>query len=296
MVGLEPACVAMFRDELVNLFPHDPRAQGLAKRTFMLGEFLAKESTVAVPKLARKAIVHPHCNQRAVIGLDGERQIMDAMGLDYDVLDSGCCGMAGPFGFEREHYDLSMRIGERVLAARRACGGPRHVDHQRRLCLPRADRADHVALGDPSRGCAAACAARECGRVACAAARRRVAIAGAAAQRGRLSLILDFEIALAGSAALTRPAQARADADAEGREQRERAEQRAAILRQAPLHTRMPLLRRERPLGARRPVHRLVEIAGARPAGLVEHLARDRDLARRATPPDPAPAGSPKSS
>ncbi len=278
VVGLEPACVATFRDELVKLFPHDPRAQGLAKRTFMLGEFLAKESTVAVPKLARKAIVHPHCNQRAVIGLDGERRIMDAMGLDYTVLDSGCCGMAGPFGFEREHYDVSMKIGERVLlpAARAAdqdtliisdgyacreqiaqttSRSAIHLAVALRLALQENAAASHAPL------LVAACA-----------------IAGAAAQRGRLSLILDFEIALAGSAALTRPAQARADADAEGREQRERAEQRAAVLRQAPLHTRMPLLRREGALGARCPVHRLVEIAGARSAGLVEHLARDRDL------------------
>jgi FAD/FMN-containing dehydrogenase/Fe-S oxidoreductase len=121
VVGLEPACVAAFRDELVNLFPSDERAQRLAKRTFMLGEFLAKQD-FRVPKLERKAIVHPHCNQRAVIGIDGERRVMDGMGLDYTVLDSGCCGMAGPFGFEREHYAISLKIGERVLlpAARAA--------------------------------------------------------------------------------------------------------------------------------------------------------------------------------
>ncbi len=115
VVGLEPACVASFRDELPNLFPDDERAHGLAKRTFMLGEFLAREPTFALPKLGAKALVHPHCNQRAVIGIDGERRVMERMGLDYTVLDSGCCGMAGPFGFEREHYAVSLKIGERVL-------------------------------------------------------------------------------------------------------------------------------------------------------------------------------------
>jgi FAD/FMN-containing dehydrogenase/Fe-S oxidoreductase len=115
IVGLEPACIASFRDELPNLFPDDTRAAGISRRACMLGEFLARDRDFAVPQLARKAVVHPHCNQRAVLGLDGERKVMGRMGLDYTVLKSGCCGMAGPFGFEREHYDLSLRIGERVL-------------------------------------------------------------------------------------------------------------------------------------------------------------------------------------
>ncbi len=115
IVGLEPACIASFRDELPKLFPDDERAHGVAKRAFMLGEFLAREPTFALPKLAAKALVHPHCNQRAVIGLEGERSIMERLGLDYTVLDSGCCGMAGPFGLERDHYAVSLAIGERVL-------------------------------------------------------------------------------------------------------------------------------------------------------------------------------------
>ncbi len=115
VVGLEPACVATFRDELVNLFPRDPRARQLAERTFMLGEFLARQPDFRVPTLPRRALVHAHCNHRAVIGLSGERRILDGMGLDYELLDSGCCGMAGPFGFEKDHYELSMKIGERVL-------------------------------------------------------------------------------------------------------------------------------------------------------------------------------------
>ncbi|MDQ2697132.1 MAG: FAD-binding protein [Pseudomonadota bacterium] len=122
IVGVEPACVAAFRDELVKLFPDDPRAQRLSKNTFMLGEFLARQEGYAPPPLHRRAVVHAHCNHHAVIGVQGERKIMDAMGLDYALLDSGCCGMAGPFGFEADHYALSLRIGERVLlpAVRRA--------------------------------------------------------------------------------------------------------------------------------------------------------------------------------
>jgi len=115
VVGLEPACVATFRDELRKLYPNDPRAANLTKNTFTLGEFLARQDGYEPPKLSRRALVHVHCNHHAVMGTEGEEKLMSAMGLDYRVLDSGCCGMAGPFGFEADHYELSLRIGERVL-------------------------------------------------------------------------------------------------------------------------------------------------------------------------------------
>jgi Fe-S oxidoreductase len=115
VVGLEPACVAAFRDELVKLYPKDSRAQRLAKNSFMLGEFLARRDGYRPPKLDRKALIHVHCNHHAVLGTRGEEQLLSDMGLDYQVLDAGCCGMAGPFGFETDHYELSLRIGERVL-------------------------------------------------------------------------------------------------------------------------------------------------------------------------------------
>jgi FAD/FMN-containing dehydrogenase/Fe-S oxidoreductase len=123
VVGLEPACVASFRDELAKLYPRDPRAASLARNSFTLGEFLARQDGYRPPKLDRKALVHVHCNQHAVIGTRGEEKLLSAMGVEYHVLDSGCCGMAGPFGFEAEHYELSLRIGERVLLpAVRAAG------------------------------------------------------------------------------------------------------------------------------------------------------------------------------
>lgn len=82
----------------------------------MLSEFLEREAKdVPLPKLARKAVVHGHCHQSAVMKLDAETAVLDRLGLDYEVLDSGCCGMAGSFGFEPNHLDVSLKAGERVL-------------------------------------------------------------------------------------------------------------------------------------------------------------------------------------
>jgi FAD/FMN-containing dehydrogenase/Fe-S oxidoreductase len=114
IVGLEPSCVAAFRDELVGLLPHDEDAQRLAKQTFMLGEFLDNEGYVP-PRLRRRALVQGHCHHKAVIGMEGDTRVLDKLGLDYEVLDAGCCGMAGSFGFEADHYDISIAAGERLL-------------------------------------------------------------------------------------------------------------------------------------------------------------------------------------
>jgi len=123
VVGVEPSCVAAFRDELPNLFPHDEDARRLAAHTRTLAEFLVQDADYDPPELHRRALVHGHCHQEAVMGLSAEQQLYERMGLDFEVLDSGCCGLAGSFGFEREHYDLSMRIGERrLLPAARGAG------------------------------------------------------------------------------------------------------------------------------------------------------------------------------
>ena len=116
MVGLEPSCVAVFRDELRQLFPNDERATRLSDQCYLLSEFLQVHAPAFVyPSLDRTALVHTHCHHRAVMKLDAQEHVLDAMGLNHHVLDAGCCGMAGSFGFERDHYDLSMTIGERVL-------------------------------------------------------------------------------------------------------------------------------------------------------------------------------------
>jgi Fe-S oxidoreductase len=114
IVGLEPSCVAVFRDEMRELLPDREDAKRLASQTFLLSEFL-NDHHVPYPKLYRTALVHGHCHQRSIMKLDAEEQALEAMGLQFDVLDSGCCGMAGSFGFERDHYDVSMKVGERVL-------------------------------------------------------------------------------------------------------------------------------------------------------------------------------------
>src|SRR5262249_51139438 len=114
IVGLEPSCAAVFRDELRELFPDDERAKRLARQTYLLSEFLTKQR-VLLPKLDRRAIVHGHCHHKALVEMNDEKAVLKEMGIDANVLDSGCCGMAGSFGFERDHYDVSMRVGELVL-------------------------------------------------------------------------------------------------------------------------------------------------------------------------------------
>jgi FAD/FMN-containing dehydrogenase/Fe-S oxidoreductase len=115
IVGLEPACVAVFRDELVNLFPRDQRARKLSQQTFMLSEFLVRRLQYRPPQFRGRALVHEHCHHKTVLGTADETKLLQQMGLDFRVLDSGCCGMAGSFGFEKHKYPVSIRIGEAVL-------------------------------------------------------------------------------------------------------------------------------------------------------------------------------------
>ena len=124
IVGLEPSCVAVFRDELRNLFPHDEDARRLSAQTVILSELLEQRAPGwEIPQLAREAIVQGHCHHKAVLGFDSDTRVLERLGMDAAVLDSGCCGMAGSFGFEAEHYDVSVAVGERVLLpAVRAAG------------------------------------------------------------------------------------------------------------------------------------------------------------------------------
>src|SRR5205814_6206581 len=117
LVVLEPSCCAVFRDEMIDLLPHDEDAKRLHQQTFLFSEFLDKKAPhFQIPKLRQKAIVHGHCHQKALMGLDSDIAILKKLGLDFQVLDSGCCGMAGAFGFEKgEHYQISIQCGERFL-------------------------------------------------------------------------------------------------------------------------------------------------------------------------------------
>lgn len=117
VVGLEPACLSAFRDELPGLFPHDRLAQRLSRQSLLFSELLEREADDArLPKLQGKAaLVQVHCHHHAVIGDGAERRVLERAGLDYRILPSGCCGMAGSFGFEAGKYDASMLLAERVL-------------------------------------------------------------------------------------------------------------------------------------------------------------------------------------
>jgi Fe-S oxidoreductase/FAD/FMN-containing dehydrogenase len=114
LIGLEPSCLAVFKDELVKMLPHDEDAVRLAKQSFHFSEFLEKEG-YEPPQCPRKALLHGHCHHKATGGIGGEQKLLEAMGMEVDAPDSGCCGMAGSFGFEAGHYDVSMACGERVL-------------------------------------------------------------------------------------------------------------------------------------------------------------------------------------
>ncbi len=117
VVGLEPSCVSSFRDEVPALFPDDARATYLRNNSYLLSEFLARH-TWQPPKMVRKALVHAHCHHHAVIGTDDEKHLLAMMGVDFDFIDGGCCGLAGSFGFNAKHYGISLKIGEHSLMPR----------------------------------------------------------------------------------------------------------------------------------------------------------------------------------
>lgn len=115
VVGLEPSCILTFRDELPDLVGGE-RARALASNSFTLEEFLLRDPEYTPGRLERRAIVHGHCHQKALIGMEPTRQLLQRVeGLDFQILDSGCCGMAGSFGYEEGHYEVSRAAGERVL-------------------------------------------------------------------------------------------------------------------------------------------------------------------------------------
>jgi FAD/FMN-containing dehydrogenase/Fe-S oxidoreductase len=116
IVVLEPSCASVFRDELYNLFPTDARAARLRIQTFLLSEFLEHHAPgYEPPKLNQKVLLHGHCHHRALMKLSDEESLLRKMGADLQSVDSGCCGMAGPFGFEKDKFAVSQAVGERVL-------------------------------------------------------------------------------------------------------------------------------------------------------------------------------------
>jgi FAD/FMN-containing dehydrogenase/Fe-S oxidoreductase len=119
LVGLEPSCVVTFKDEYPDLVP-GAAADAVARRTFMLEEFLAALDAAGIRppflRQERRVLLHGHCHQKAIIGIGPSLAALGAVpGWAVQAVDAGCCGMAGSFGLEREHYETSLAMGERVL-------------------------------------------------------------------------------------------------------------------------------------------------------------------------------------
>jgi FAD/FMN-containing dehydrogenase/Fe-S oxidoreductase len=123
VVGLEPSCILTLRDEFLAMLPGDTRARTLAGVAFTFEEFVASEADAGRMKHlefetngSERALLHGHCHQKAMVGTGPSERCLALAGLDVTTIDSGCCGMAGAFGYETEHYDISIRMAERKLA------------------------------------------------------------------------------------------------------------------------------------------------------------------------------------
>ncbi len=116
VVVLEPSCATVFRDELTNLLPNDERGRKLSANTFLLSEFLVRKAPhYNPPQRTGSFVVQGHCHHQAVMKMTDEIKLLAATGANVHLLDSGCCGMAGPFGFERDKFDVSQTLAERAL-------------------------------------------------------------------------------------------------------------------------------------------------------------------------------------
>ncbi|HKQ73259.1 MAG TPA: FAD-linked oxidase C-terminal domain-containing protein [Blastocatellia bacterium] len=118
IVGLEPSCLLTLRDESVELLRSDD-AKKVAQSSFLLEEFLLKERAKGLSLNfqagARRALLHGHCHQKAMVGIAPTVAVLQWANFKVIETDSGCCGMAGSFGFEKEHYDISVTLGKRRL-------------------------------------------------------------------------------------------------------------------------------------------------------------------------------------
>lgn len=120
IVGLEPSCLLTLRDEIACFLPDDPRTKTIAANAFLFEEFIAKLADEGTLRLqfhaqARNVLLHGHCHQKALVGTAPTKQSLALAGCQVSEVDSGCCGMAGSFGYEAEHYDVSLAMGERRL-------------------------------------------------------------------------------------------------------------------------------------------------------------------------------------
>ncbi len=114
VIGMEPSCLAVFRDELPGLFPHDEDADRLTKNVYHWSDFFM-ERGIEVPGLNREALLWGHCHHKATGGIAPEQKLLEKMGLNVEEVKGGCCGLAGSWGFENGKYDISMDCGEVAL-------------------------------------------------------------------------------------------------------------------------------------------------------------------------------------
>ncbi len=117
VVCLEPSCASVFRDELKQLFPEDAAAGKLSSQVFLFSEFFEQNMGLLSKfnKTAVKGVLHGHCHQKTFAGMKSEEKIIQTLGLDVEILKTGCCGMAGSFGFDQKHYPVSVKIGDLSL-------------------------------------------------------------------------------------------------------------------------------------------------------------------------------------
>ncbi|WP_078850145.1 FAD-binding and (Fe-S)-binding domain-containing protein [Streptomyces sp. NRRL F-5126] len=116
LVGLEPSCTSLFRSDAVELLADDPRARRAAESTVTLAELLDRRAPgTDFGHLGRAAVTQTHCHQHATLGSAADDRLLARIGVGNERLDSGCCGLAGNFGFEKEHYGVSVAVAENAL-------------------------------------------------------------------------------------------------------------------------------------------------------------------------------------
>lgn len=156
IVGIEPSCILTLRDEYLEFFPGDPRAEAVAGKALLIEEFLMRPDDGSQRPIDRlelkssngKISLHTHCHAKSLVGSEPTVRMLTAAGLDVQLIDTGCCGMAGSFGYEKEHFQISMKIGSQRLfpAVRSALSDHRRIAAHGVSCRSQiADGADAIA-------------------------------------------------------------------------------------------------------------------------------------------------------
>lgn len=113
IIGLEPSCILTFKDEIFDLVDDQEKAEVVSRACVTFDEFVNQQDFLI--KASGEVKVHGHCHQKSIVGMKPTLGVLRKAGFTVEEINSGCCGMAGSFGYESEHYDLSMRIGELKL-------------------------------------------------------------------------------------------------------------------------------------------------------------------------------------